>query len=245
MLCKTFKNLAQRTWEEIGTARSIGFQLREGTLTDQNLLHLKYQHPREVYISNFNNPTLNDWEWWLTDNKKWFCFRIKAKIINHITDSFGQLHFPAITATPGSEKFTVKTFPEKELLRIPLYCLYMSTYSLDPKSLKSDVNHYGCSLLSGFEVNSPYVDTNHLKSLGSFLIPWHKLVCKLPSVNLTDHLNAFMEKFLPKFDWIPELYSTANPPGYIRLAYQNLGLAEYTYMNIGLAGIAIFELLSG
>ncbi len=62
--------LSKETWEKIEHSKTVSFQLKEETLTDQDLLGLKSQHPNEIHIRVFNKyeEGMNgaDWEWWLT-----------------------------------------------------------------------------------------------------------------------------------------------------------------------------------
>lgn len=54
MPCTTFKKLSKETWEKIEHSKTVSFQLKEETLTDQDLPDLKSQHPNEIHIRDFN-----------------------------------------------------------------------------------------------------------------------------------------------------------------------------------------------
>lgn len=247
MLCTTFKRLSEWTWEEIEISKSVSFQLKEETLTDQNLLQLKRRHAKEIHTHVFNKHEEGkngaDWEWWLTDGTTYYGFRIQAKIINNDSDRFEHLHYQGKAVIPQSEKLIVQATPKGEVPRAPFYCMFMATDSLKPTAQKFKVEHFGCSLLSALDVRAlRLTKTDDVKSLKPFLIPWHKLVCKSPSISLDGHLKTFMDEFLPQVNWRSEVYGTSKPPEYIRLAYQSNASLDYNYENLDLTGIVVIEL---
>ena len=84
-LCKTFVGMACKIWNELGMARAMGINRGEETVTDDFLLGVQMAHPTEVATFQFNKPeeakTGADWEWWLTDGRKWAGLLIQAKIL--------------------------------------------------------------------------------------------------------------------------------------------------------------------
>lgn len=127
MLCKTFKDLSQDTWKKIEQSKSVSFQLKEETITDQNLLHLKIKNPNEIHIHIFNKIAKGtngaDWEWWLNDGTDWLGFRVQAKIINNISDRFEHLHYQKKSSAPQSEILVTQASPKGEVPQVPIYCL--------------------------------------------------------------------------------------------------------------------------
>jgi hypothetical protein len=85
-LCNTFVAMARKIWKQLGTARALGINRGEETVTDDFLLDVQTAHPIEVATFQFNKPaeaiTGADWEWWLTDGRKWAGLLIQAKILN-------------------------------------------------------------------------------------------------------------------------------------------------------------------
>lgn len=188
MICKTFKELSKETWLKIKQSRSVSFQQKEETLTDNNLLKLKLKHPDEIHIRVFNkleeSKNGSDWEWWLTDGYVWAGFRVQAKVINIKHDRFEHLHYQGKDSISQSEKLIFQAMLPGEIPRIPIYCLYMSSDKLDDKSLIDEKNLYGCSLLSAYVVAKLRSSKiNDIKSLQDYLIPRHLLVCKNPKKN--------------------------------------------------------------
>jgi hypothetical protein len=78
--------MARKIWKQLGTARALGINRGEETVTDDFLLDVQAAHPTEVATFQFNKPeeaiTGADWEWWLTDGRKWAGLLIQAKILN-------------------------------------------------------------------------------------------------------------------------------------------------------------------
>lgn len=247
MLCTTFKKLAEDTWEKLDISKSLGFQLKEETFTDLNLLGLKRKHPTEIHTRVFNKHEegINgaDWEWWLTDGTDWYGFRVQAKIINIKTDRFEHLHYQGKASIPQCKKLIEQASPKGGLPRFPLYCLYLSTEVLDSKILKSNLEFYGCSLISAFDVLNLRPDTDHIKSLQRFIVPWHKLVCKDPKIALATHMDKFLIEDLDEDLLNSVLYATTNPPDYVRSVLQeNSAPTENDYGIPDLAGIVVFDL---
>src|ERR1700733_5228617 len=85
-LCDTFVVMARKIWNELGVARNLGINRGEETVTDNFLLDVQTAHPMEVATFQFKKPeeaiTGADWEWWLTDGRKWVGLLIQAKILN-------------------------------------------------------------------------------------------------------------------------------------------------------------------
>lgn len=122
MPCNTFQHLAADIWTLIERSRVAGMRLKEETLTDLNMLHLKLAHPRQVIIKTFNKieegTTGADWEWWFRLGSRWIGFRVQAKILDIRDDSFHHLHYPV--ASPAQcDKLIAQS--RIHPARIPLY----------------------------------------------------------------------------------------------------------------------------
>ena len=247
MLCKTFKDLSHDTWKKIEQSKDVSFQLKEESITDHNLLHLKIKHPNEIHIHIFNKVAEGtngaDWEWWLNDNTDWLGFRVQAKIINNISDRFEHLHYQKKSSAPQSEILITQASPKGEVPRVPIYCLYLSSENLDSKKLKTNVELYGCSLLSAYKVAELRPRTDSIKALEAFLIPWHKLVCKKSLTDFQEHIQTFFTDYLKQEILDLGSYITTNPPDYIRAISQNMSPSfEGNYGKSDLAGVVVINL---
>ena len=249
MICKSFKALAQKSWETIQTSKAVSFQLKEETLTDFNLLYLKIHSSKQVITHAFNKSaegvTGADWEWWFTDGLKWMVFRVQAKIINNISDEFEHLHYQGRASIPQSEKLILEA--ERPVLkRIPLYCLYMATDKLDSSKLAGvPLELYGCSLLSAYRVRAlRSAKVRHVAKLQADLLPWHQLVCGGKIASPIDHLFGLsMHNFLSADEVTPEHYLTEQPPAYVLRALRATGdNLRFEEIPVGLAGIMIVDI---
>ena len=54
MLCNAFKTLSRATWENISLSQKASFQLKEESLTDFNMLHLKLLGSPDIDVVTFN-----------------------------------------------------------------------------------------------------------------------------------------------------------------------------------------------
>jgi hypothetical protein len=248
MLCTTFKKLSEDTWEQIDLSKTAGYQLKEETLTDQNLLQLKIKHPTEILIRAFNKHEEGrngaDWEWWLTDGNEWVGFRVQAKIINIETDRFEHLHYQAKTSVPQSRKLIEQSKPIGEKPRVPIYCMFLSTEKFDPAALKSAPEFYGCSIMSAYTVAVLRDSgTDDVVSLQAYLIPWHELVCQKPAISFAEHIDRFLVERLDQGILDVRFYITDEPPAYVSaLLVNNNHTVENEYGNPDLAGVMVAKL---
>jgi len=127
-LCETFRTLAFKTFDQMGSARRVGHQPQEETFTDTNILDLKVRHGDEIHSRTYNKRQegLNgaDWQWWLTNQAmdSWLGLRVQAKVQNLEADSFDHLHYQS-----GKSKTYQSSILKRECAKeglIPLYCLY-------------------------------------------------------------------------------------------------------------------------
>lgn len=267
MPCQHFQQLAIDTWKNITDSRLASMPLKEESITDFNMLHLKLAIPHRVTIQTFTRKEegINgaDWEWWFHHGRQWLGFRVQSKILNIRNERFDHLHFSktkkGVTTFQNDLLIThSRSFPAK----IPIYCLY--TQTPDPTRLTNwtcgtfGVNKhlYGCSLLSAYVVRSlRSTKVNQLAHPDSILKPWHCLVCcqgyggTTPIEKMHNYAKTL---FIPNSDIldepdsdIPNSFITEEPPSYVEQPV-NLKVADQTEApDEYLAGIMICRLEEG
>lgn len=257
MLCSSFKTLAENTWSIIDKSKSVYFQLKEETITDFNLLYLKEHHPKEIFIKEFTKYEEGkigaDWEWWFTDNtNNWIGFRIQAKIINISTEKFEHLHYQKKHSIYQNDLLIKQAKADKNIIRIPLYCLYFSTRLLTSKTIKSytSLKFFGCSLLSAYKVRFMRRKAiDHIADIQEFIMPWHKMVCPSNTTPLVNHLQDLAKKsFLFGKQKEDQNFIVQEPPSYVTnllsnqqelLALRNENNKNYEENPTNLAGVVI------
>lgn len=244
-LCNTFKRLAFDTWDKIKESRDVGFQLKEETFTDINMLSIKKKHQSEVITKVFtkHEEGLNgaDWEWWFRYANQWIGFRVQAKILNIHTDEFEHLHYQSPPNNFQCDKLIKTALTNTP--RIPLYCLYLQTNDQNrlchwPYYPFQDIcEMWGCSLISAFDVRK--LRSNQQKSLHDiekFLIPWHCLVCccGYKGDNIIERMHNYIRaNFQINIEsaqdlqvTIPKSFITERPPQYVLNLIDNLNNIE-------------------
>lgn len=252
-LCEVFKQLAIHNWQIIEHSRRVNYQLKEETLTDINLLHLKSWHPeiQTVAFTKWDEGSNGaDWEWWFSDGpKRWLGFRVQAKILNISKGNFEHLYYQKdLSSVSQCEKLIVKALADKKTPCVPIYALYLhhATYP-DQTHIKANLNKefYGCSLISAYKVRSGKVlgKARGLNAWQSDLIPWHLLVCPSKGSNLLDHIYDFARSnFNISLQQNIETYIISEPPSYIIQSQTNQAInfvAEENPHN--LAGAVVFD----
>lgn len=173
-LCKEFEKQARRVWLLLKKAQSIGYQPKEETITDLNIIELRKRCSRQVITHEFTRhqeaKTGSDWEWWFTDSgKQWIGFRVQAKILHLKTSQFRQLHYHKQLET------LIKRAEHNTPPLIPIYCLYI--FETPPKrgdTILSDFN--GCSILWAHQAKQIPQDKRSLAFVKRFSPqPWHRL----------------------------------------------------------------------
>ena len=189
-LCDTFRDRAEWTWDVPNRAFNVKSQLLEETLTDLNVLELRFNHPKDVITKTFTKPqeasTGADWEWWLTGpSNQWLGFRIQAKVIELRSSTYKHLHYKGKHSTSFQSDMLIQSALSNSPALVPLYCLYSFW---DPQAVQSrwpcgtfssNVKSYGCSLMSAFQVRKLRQSSyqNDINSLVSYMKPWQCLVC--------------------------------------------------------------------
>jgi hypothetical protein len=269
MICETFKRLSLETWDQMSDARSLGFQLKEETLTDLNVIQLKKRLSTKVITHTFSKTKEGrngaDWEWWFKDSTGYYLgFRVQAKIINFKSDKYEHLYYPDNTGKQNLKliKEAIRSNPPL----IPIYCMF--THWTDPL-VRTPWNcwpppqikdFHGCSLISAFKINTLTPGrVKDLKSLIEDLFPWHCLVCcemfheeneisiEKMEAWVTDYLLREKNQVL-KENKIRRVkrFSTTNPPQYVnRLLNSGSGDSlENIRTPKGVYGIMIFDLIA-
>lgn len=232
VLCSTFTSMARKIWNELGAARALGISRGEETVTDNFLLDVQAAHPTEVATFQFNKPeeaiTGADWEWWLTDGRRWAGLLIQAKILKARANLYSSI------------KHKVRGRPQIDILLeqanlkgIPaLYFLYNHTQLTFPKlswncgSMAPDIEQLGCTVAYAAAVK-PLVKQGGvgIATLSHISVPLRCLVCcrvlaeppddpSLPSrANGIVQALARLADGAVRFD-VPRVRS--DPPGYVR-----------------------------
>lgn len=247
-LCETFKDLACMNWLIIRQSRLVGFQLKEESLTDFNVLNLKLRHP-EVETTTFSkwDEGLNgaDWEWWFTDGAgRWIGFRVQAKVLDICTGNFEHLYYQKDKSSLSQcDKLIAAAASDTAYPCYPLYAFYVHDEDLpDQPHLRAGLSRelYGCSLVSAYEVRSGKL-ARKPRSLSDWqgnIWPWHELVCHSPGRNLISHLASFGSANLgfPQGRFM-ENYILPGPPAYVNTSGSDNGQSFVSETNPhGLAG---------
>ena len=203
-LCETFRALAFRTYDQLSKARAVNYQPLEETLTDVNILELKYRHPSEVYSRTFNKREEGvngaDWEWWLTNSQRnqWLGMRVQAKILYLAKNNFPHLHYSS-----GNPKISQLTKLRRQAFKdglVPLYCFFThisstkinTLHNYSCLSFPNALETYGCALTSLSHIESLQKQgKNDLNSVLSGAMPWHCLVCCNGYTNIDLPTNAW------------------------------------------------------
>lgn len=261
-ICDAFLRTAISTWDKISESRTVGYQLKEETITDLNILELKKRLEKKVITVSFTKAVEGkngaDWEWWFRDKTGfWIGVRIQAKIINIKTDSFEHLHYKK-GKRYQSKKLIVEALKGKPP-KIPLYALYAQWVdktipeSWTCRSFPKYIDLYGCSLIGAFNVyKRRLTDERDLKSLISDMRPWHCLVCckgfnpngeLIESIesysrrNFHQNLNEFTKELKVK---IPETFKTESPPDYVTRLLNSKSTIENANVPKNLDGLLIY-----
>ena len=183
-LCNTFVGMARKIWNELGAARARGISRGEETITDDFLLDVQMAHPAEVSTFQFNkleeSITGADWEWWLTDGRRWVGLLIQAKILNPKSNLYSSIKHKV----RGRPQIDI-ILEQAHLKGIPaLYFLYNHTHLTFPKlswncgSTDPEIEQLGCTVAYAAAVK-PLVEQGGvgITTLGPVSVPLRCLVC--------------------------------------------------------------------
>ncbi|MCQ9281721.1 helix-turn-helix domain-containing protein [Priestia aryabhattai] len=169
---KTYKDVyegvSRYIWDLLKDANMFDISIREETITETSLLHIRKMIPKNFFIQQISAKTENvigaDWEWFIIKEGKWLGFRIQAKrlSIKEKHAKYETLHYTTDVKEQGRDKPDAEPDVEKvkknqcqTLIlnswkddRIPLYCFY---------------NYLPNSLIT--ELFSPNIQTNEVASV--------------------------------------------------------------------------------
>lgn len=207
----------------------MGYQPKEETFTDLNIMRLKQMHPDEIFVHTFTNieegSTGADWEWWLTNSsgKQWLGLRVQAKILNLSSDSFEGLFY---TGSNGKSQMDKLIDDAAEHRMIPLYCLY----TLTPPEFISETHwykcgydipdeHYGCSLLPIHYADFLSSERQRgIKEVVQRSYPWHWLFCGISAGKMDVQKLVLFFRIMGGDLFLKEPienYLHEKPPGYV------------------------------
>jgi hypothetical protein len=254
-ICETFQTLAYQTWHNLAMGRRVGHQLLEETLTDINLLHLKYHHP-EILTVNFNKLEEGsngaDWEWWFYDvSGNWIGLRVQAKVLDFKKEQFKQLYYRKDGSTPAQcDLLIVNAKADPAHPCIPLYLLYLQSERYPDLADHTSVKHqaaFGCSVVSAYAIRDfKSTKSRSLKDWQTELKPWETLVCEKetrPFMNVEDMLETIKERFgvretTKQFDYLQQ-----SPPDYVRQLLNSEGnFANLENTPPDMAGVVIVKI---
>ena len=202
--CRAFQSIARKTWRLLDLGRRVGKQLAEQTLTDLSLLEIRQKLGRRVIVHEFTRHQEAvegaDWEWWfISPHGRSLGFRVQAKVIDCVSQSFRHLHYRRTGAPYQCDTLISRSVAAAYHLH-PIYCLYSNWRRIRPKRYwrcpcqNYDRTLWGCSLIPASVVRRLRLAGNkrHVRDLLPFIQPWHCLVCcdLGPSTGLADRAAA-------------------------------------------------------
>jgi len=188
IMCATFQQLADTTWELIETAHQLGMRWSEESNTESLLLELRRRHPSEIFIAAFSKRREAklgaDWEWWFLGRGGVYGMRVQAKRISLPRETFGYLRY-----TPkGYTKDQMTTLIERARADrlTPAYCFYVASRRYTrgatwPAAVSPQPSRPSGCLIGHAQVVRN-IRSNTLRRLASSLMPWHFLVCPIAGV---------------------------------------------------------------
>ncbi len=249
-ICDTFQYLARQTWNGLEIGRGLRHQLLEETLTDVNLLHLKYHHP-EVQTYSFTKHAEGkngaDWEWWFYDfSGRFIGLRVQAKVLDFRTRSFNQLYYHKDKSSLSQcDKLILKAKSDPLHPLLPFYILYLE----DPY-LPDLINHpsisdrriFGCSVVSAYHIrNLKPIISNSLADWQSKLVPWSTLVCDSRKRGFMD-TQSMLEDIQERFAFPQAASYLQSPPEYVRQLIESDGQLDNIKSLPDLAGLVTVRL---
>lgn len=203
-LCKTFRDIARQTWNQLRDCRRVHHQLLEETITDLHCLFLKTAHPSDICVVNYTKlqESLNgsDWLWLFIDKtgRTWIKVRVQAKIINLAQDKYLKLGY----GSGGLPQLTKLANAARADGSVPLYAFYSHWQSapfkpnlLCPPHTRRSNKRFGCSLATLPSVQS--LTSKKAADVQRIVFPWEDLVCpRLPgAMNLPERIGSALARF--------------------------------------------------
>ncbi|CAL9296548.1 hypothetical protein SUDANB51_05576 [Streptomyces sp. enrichment culture] len=198
-LCRTLRDCAKETFEDLAMDHVHGSPASEEEFTKKNLRRFRRLHEDRVHIREFHRSEEArngaDWEWWFYSGTRGFGMRVQAKRMK-----------------PGGSyqlKYTVRGRLQSELLVedaqasgcLPAYVFYnhrnWTPYSpghaiFDCPHGSGEQAHLGCTIVSAHTVRAAILD----KKLGPRYakeqsMPWHTILCDDSDRNQADLEDAY------------------------------------------------------
>jgi uncharacterized protein DUF6615 len=185
-LCVTFQERAVATWDYVVTAAAAGFDAREETLTENNLVEVYRRHPVEVRLRKFSPHVESrrsgaDWEWWIGGRAGWLGLRIQAKRLNRGL----RYETLAYQSRNGRQVDLLRASSAADGL-VPLYCFYNAwhpTALIGPwrcPTVQPQAQLLGCSMAPASLI-LPLIDArpprDQLLDVLPLCFPWSCIVC--------------------------------------------------------------------
>lgn len=182
-LCKTFQQLAMRTWRDLRDSQDLGLLRGEETITDDLLLYLGKRHKSEVVIVQHNKSrekqTGTDWEWWLGAQASWFGMRIQAKRLDIPNLSYRGIN----RKRKGVYQVTRLMRSARQNSCFPAYVFYnywdhkRFRSQWNCRSFPRNIELLGCTFAGASAVKSLMKSNTPLLNVDKIAWPWMCLVC--------------------------------------------------------------------
>lgn len=230
MLCDTLRRTAINTWFLLGEAHTLGASMSEETLTELSLFEIQKSHPYEIatrwYSKAEENRSGADWEWWFLSTGEAVGFRIQAKKLDTLSQSYKALDKPQMRTLIKQASMSIPK-------RIPLYVFYNYftgesrkydyQYACEPR----DMALLGCSVASAHMIR---LSSRKLEKLAPIMFPWSCLVCcGDPSWSLSKRASNFVFReveHMRRGDIDLSDYVVKEAPAYVYKLLQHKDLSE-------------------
>ena len=201
-LCATFANRAIATWNYLLTANRVGIDVREETLTENNLIEIQSRHPAEVRTEKFSpareaRESGADWEWWFGSRQGWIGVRVQSKK----SGRNGRYRGLASRNRHGLQIDLLLNSSRKAKVHA-LYCFYNGWNGLpvhagwNCPTYPPSVEMFGCAISLASEVRKLVARRrNGVLEVANISWPWSCLVCcPAPGSgrSLPERVNAFL-----------------------------------------------------
>jgi hypothetical protein len=197
-MCDSFRRQAGAVWNRTAKAAKLRLFMNEETITETALFELARKHQSGDFLvapATKAQEAIHggDWLWWFVHGGESLSYRVQAKRLypsgryesllkKGVPDPYEQLH--KLLANAAVEN------------HIPLYCFYNFQhpdgnfgYSTDKCAHKyHPPSYWGCSLALAEDVK--FANSDALKELRKFMMPWHLISCTNDSTSLIDAARA-------------------------------------------------------
>jgi hypothetical protein len=185
-LCNSLTVEAENIWKNLKSARGMGIVRDEETITNDLLLNLQRSHPRDIVTVQFRKPeeqfTGTDWEWWLTDDRRWLGLLVQAKILNFAGNKYSSIKYRVGKSKRPQIDILLEQAEYKGI--DPIYFFYnysargFSSFQWNCGSYSPAVEQLGCTVAHANAVNGVVGQGGvGLPSLNPISFPMRCLVC--------------------------------------------------------------------